>query len=119
MITKKDFIKIMTKWIEFEEKEHIADKALKGVNPDFSGFPFSPYAELTIEILEKDMGCYRENQEGLISWWLWDLDREGLINKSAEIEHSSEHKTAPNKKFNLTTLDKLYDYIIKYGQDKE
>lgn len=117
MITKKDFIKLMTEFVRLEEQEHKCDEELRKIN-EFGGFPFSPYAELMVEALEKCMGCYKEKQGGLISWWLWDLDREGLINKSAEIEHSSEHKTAPNKKFNLTTLDKLYDYIIKYGQEE-
>lgn len=117
MITKKDFVEIMTKWIEIEEKEFVADKALSGVNPDFGGFPFSPYDSLVIEALEKGLNCYN-NGDGWIGWWLWDGSRKGLVNKGAIVEHSGGHNP-PNKTFKLDTLDKLYDYIIKYGQDKK
>lgn len=114
MITKKDFIKIMTEWLKIEQKEDNADNVLKELNPDFGSFPFSPYGSLVIKVLEKDMNCYN-NGDGWIGWWLWEcLGRKGLKNEGAIIEHDNTLK----RKFKLDSLGKLYDYIIKYGQDK-
>lgn len=102
MLTKKQFIKLLTDFKQIEEDINNVDKALKKLDPDFGGFYLSRVSTLITDALKAAMN----DEYDYIGYWVYELDY-GSKWKKGTIT------TKEGKDIKLKTAEDLYDYIIK------
>lgn len=109
MITKEQFLKRLNFILDYEKSVEKYDKALKEfAHSDFTGYYDENLHCHLLEMLSEDM---HQEDDDLISWWLYDCPEAGKNPKHAKIWDGD--KDDPNTtEYDVSTPEKLYDYLF-------
>ena len=105
MISKETFVKVMTKLEELDRKMNDVDVAMNALCPDFCGFYISDAVGITLEILEN---IFQDNNDW-ISYLVFGLN---WLN-----DYTSHSVTVDDEHVDLSSWDKVYDFLIKNMED--
>lgn len=104
MLTKKQFLDRLSFLMEWSKKVDRFDQALKDfAKSDFTGYYDEGVHNHLLDTLVEDM----EDDDGLISWWLYDCPQAGECPEHAKIWTEDE-----KQEWDVSTPEKLYDYIF-------
>lgn len=114
MLTKAEFIKYITflkRQYDYENKLH----DLMREYDDIVGDTFDPISQsstVIIELLEKLLNL-KEDEHGYtdLSWWVYECNF-GETFEIGSIENTNLEEDHKYRKSDLSTLDKLYDYLL-------
>lgn len=110
MISKEEFVKIIERLKEtndfVDETNEKARKLQDAIRSDFfNAMSLSiSHEEIAVQLLENMF-----NDEDIISWWIYELDY-GREYKKGCIQEEKEGKIV---NVDVSTAEKLYDYLIK------
>lgn len=106
MISKKEFISVIKDIEKCHKEVDRLESAVPGLG--FALLDLAPIDTL-ISTLESAMDMEHEDKYGtVISWWIYEMDY-GKDRAEITITDKDGEKT-----FLLDTVDKLYDYLVKY-----
>ena len=107
MISKDQFIYALNKIKKYRDIENKVNEALSSL--EFCQFSFCEYESLVIEILENAM---EDNENDWIGYWVLELD----FGERYQEDCVTEADGAP---IDISTADKLYDFLISNMQPKK
>ena len=115
MLTREQFRKTFEDIRNLEEKEEIFNNAIKQMSVDGYCFIFSDAISSLIDLLSAAMGLEARNKDGFndIEYFCYELDF-GRVDFASHAIETPEGKT-----IDLSSVDKLYDYLIGESLYKE
>lgn len=107
MISKEKFVSIINEMKELHDiEDKINDLSRECNNDSIRDFGFFSYMTCQDDII-LDLLCTIFNDHDIISWWIYDLDFGRAYKDGCITENNG------NTIIDLSTSDKLYDYLIK------
>ena len=112
MITKKEFVDIINKLKQANDfVDETNEKARKLNDAIISDFFYASSLSISHEdIVVKLLEDMFDDNGGTLSWWLYELD----YGRKFELGDFQED----NKPIDISTPEKLYDYLIKWSDNK-
>ena len=105
MISKETFIDIMSRLEALDKKMDAADAALKELCPDFCGLYITESFDIVVDLL-KDI--FKDKYDSL-GYFIYELDYLRKFHMGCVTEDGEP--------IDLSTWDKVYDYMIKIKED--
>lgn len=115
MIQKENFCRLINTLHAYDDELEEVRGVMPGLTNDIVDITGNVAAEIVV-FLDAEMGLPTIDGIGsTISWWIWDThygkDHPDITIKSRDGKKS--------KVFHLNTVEKLYDYIVKYEANYE
>ena len=118
-ISKEEFCKI----IKYLQRKDEADSAMNGIIWDYSDvycdgiIPIDVGPTIIVNLLEENFELPIDDVYGsVLYWWIYDLNfGVGFEKKRLSYINENGEKVYPD----ISTVEKLYDYMIEEGKTKE
>lgn len=106
MISKEVFVNIMTRLEDLDKKMDNVDNALRDLSPDFGGLYIPEIVDIVIDLLKE---IFEDEEEAWLSYLVYDLNwlHDHIL---GDIEEN-------NEPIDLSSWDKVYDFLIKNMED--
>jgi len=113
MLTKKQFLTILELILKEEDSQEKFDEALREYAPsDFTGFAKTGLLDILVDFLVDAMG----DDDGYISWWLWDAPDRGRNKKGSRI-WLGDSDDPDTEVIEIVTPEQLYNFLLlNYGK---
>lgn len=110
MISKKNFCMLINSIHEQDSVISELRESAPGLVEDLYDIT-GPVATTMVDVLAEEMDLPNiEHIGNTISWWIWECDY-GASHPDITFKDT---KTGRKKTLHLTTVEKLYDYLVKY-----
>ena len=115
MIKKENFCRLINTIQAYEDELNEINGVMPGLHEDITDLTGDLISEI-VEFLDNEMSLPQIEMVGSsISWWIWDT-KFGKDSPDVTIKSKDGKKS---KTFHLNTVEKLYDYLIKYEVNDE
>lgn len=109
MLTKKQFLQRLKFLMDYNASVEKYDQALKEfAHSDFTGYYDEKLSTYLLQTLSEDM---EQEEDDLISWWLYDCPEAGKNPQHAKI-WDGDRNDPETTEYDVSTPEKLYDYIF-------
>ena len=110
MISKENFCKLINAVKSVEDDIQEINKVLPGLAEDAMDITGN-LATTIVDVLDEEMALPKmDNIGSTISWWIWECD---YGTNHPDISWK-DRKTNITTRVHLDTVEKLYDYLVKY-----
>ena len=105
MVSKYTFCDVLNKCHNLSVMEENVNKIFRDNGMELTSFSFCAYEDITINLLIDAMG----DDADWIGWWVWEADW-GSPEYTLDVE-------VDGKTYDVSTPDKLYDFMIEYYKE--
>ena len=106
MISKDTFVQVMTRLENLDKKMDNVDNALRELSPDFCGLYVPEIMDIAVYLLEE---MFNDKESHWLSYLIFDLNW---------LHDCHIYKITENcQPIDLSTWDKVYDFLIKNMED--